>query len=407
MSNKKYTLLFILIVLATAHFLNPMGIIKNLGFSRYICIVFSLFALVTSFLTKKKRVSVNAVPNMFFMLTLFGFVSSLFTANIYHQQSYLDTFMAELQLLLMYLMLFVFIKWDVNKLSILKIVLSFAIIGMIMFVVNRVTYPNMFFGGQSDEEADITRGSLRIGVPFLHCIVLLLFFSIDRWNKNRSKKWFTFMLLSYIVICASLTRQTIVLSTVLGVLLFLKNLSYFKRMVIGIIVIGAMTYFLPRVEFVQTMTEQTQRELNSAGANREYVRITEFYFYTNEAQTNWVTHFFGNGLSHPGSKYGKEMDYNQYELSLWLVDLGWIGYYYVFGLIAAIGLLLLLISAIVRKRSDSEHFVSFWFVYIILTTIVNGIILFPRDVIFVSAMLYFVFGQTNVQIKESTYQKLI
>jgi len=338
---------------------------------------------------------------------LFGFVTSLFTAYYYHQQSFIDTFMAELQVLLMYLMLFVLIKWDVNKLEILKIVLIFAFLGVVMYVLNRITYPTMLFGGESEEEADYTRGALRIGVPFLHCIVLLFFYSINRWTNSKKSRWLAFIVLSYSIICATLTRQTIALSTVLGILLYLKDLSLSKKIIAGVLVIGAMVFFLPKIDFVQDMTEQTQREMATAGENREYVRITEFFLYTGEAQEGIATHLLGNGWSHPGTKYGDEMDYYQFDLALWLVDLGWIGFYYIFGIISAIGLFLLLLSAAVRKKNESEHFVSYWFIYIILTTIVNAPILFPKEVIIIVAMLYFTFGQSNSRIPESAYQKLI
>lgn len=218
-------------------------------------------------------------------------------------------------------------------------------------------------------------------------------------DADKTKKHLYLIVITGLFIVLSVIRQYIFLSIMLGILFILKKSSFIKKMIFVAICLCVYYFILPKIPMYQKMSEVTSSQIDN-NAETEDIRISAWKFYTNEYQTNSITRIFGNGLPSIGnSKWG-----NNFEKTIsrdyggngcFFVDVGWAGFYWLFGAFSTIGLIILLIKAILKKKSVDKQYLSYWCLFIVLTSIASAPILFYNQIISISTVLYLIYGKEN------------
>lgn len=264
-------------------------------------------------------------------------------------------------------------------------------------IINAISFPKIIFG-EEKEYYDMSRGIVRLAVFSIELIVLFFLYAINQWILTRKKKYIWLILLTFIFIVLSVTRQNIGLSALLGLIFVMHKVSWSRKMCVIILCIISYIFIFPQIPIFKTMTDLSKEQANNNKYEKEDIRIRAWRFYTYEYQTNGLTTIFGNGTPSLGnSKWGNDVEKTinpQYGGNGCLpVDVGWAGFYWYFGAIATLGLLILLIKGALRKKPQNRQYLSYWCVFITLTSIASGPILFYSQIVSITIVLYLIYGK--------------
>lgn len=393
--GKQSLRLYIIIVLASLSFYNPFGLISpQIG-----KFLFYLICLVALLYAKRQGITLKRIsyPKTAYKMLLGSIAFSIVMVMLFQDQSLKTTIIVTLPYFLAYLTFFVLMKLNIPKKQLERIIWIFCYVSMGVYIVNALSFPNMIFGADK-EEFDMSRGIARLGVFSIELIVLFFFYAINQWIQTKQRKYVWLILLTFVFIVLSVTRQIIGLSVVLGLLFIIQKASLSKK--ISVIVVGVFLYIfvIPQIPIFKTMAELSKAQAERNKYENEDIRIIAWRFYTYEYQTNEWTAIFGNGVPSIGnSKWGNDFEktvYPQYGGNgCFLVDVGWAGFYWSFGAIATLCILILLSKGAVKKKSQNRQYLSYWCIFIILTSIASGQILFYSQIISITTVLYLIYGK--------------
>ncbi len=390
--TKKYYL-YILIVLSSLTFYNPFGIIQP----QYGKLLFYSICMISLIYAYKNGINIRKVkyPKVAYIILISGIIFSSFMALFFHEQSFMTSFIAIIPYLLGYLVFYILIKFNLPKEKIEKAIWTFCFIGMAIYIINMLTFPNITFG-ETKDEYDTSRGILRLNIFSLELIVLLFFYSINQWMITKKKKYIWLIFLTAVFIVLSVTRQYILLSSILGVCFILKKASLSKKIITLVLCFFVYFEVLPQIPMYRTMVELSEEQAERNKTEKEDIRITAWKFYTYEYQKNKFTAIFGNGVPSIGnSEWGDEFQktiYFEYGGNgCFTSDVGWAGFYWNYGLFATIGLISLLLKAIFYRKQKNEEYLTYWCIFIFITSITSGPIIISKQIISIMTVLYIIF----------------
>ena len=395
---------FVLSILSSLGFLNPLGIVspqfQKLLF--YLIGVLSLYIAITRGCNLHER----HYPRKSFLLLIVGMIISSFMPTFYHGQSLSVTLISTLPYFLGYIYFFIFLKLDVQYEKVIRLLWVLCFVGMSVYVINMISFPNILFGVR-EENYDLTRGIARLSIPFMDFIVLLFFFSINRWIRTNKRKWILLIILSSIYIVLSVTRQSIICSFVLGILFILKKASLIKKIAVVVILYFCITYFIPQIPIFKTMMELTQTQIDQNKYDDENIRLKAWKFYTYEYQTNDITAILGNGMPSFGKSFwGNKVQKETKDNGCLMVDVGWAGFYWFFGIFATIGIFSVLMYAAFKKKDMDKQYLTYWIIYIILTSFASGALLYYHQILNISIVLYLIYAKSNNKQNSYSHIKL-
>ena len=400
--------LYILIILASLSFYNPLGLVPPL-FGKLFFYLISLTAIVVALRQRLSLYDINFPKGAYTML-MWGLLTSIIMVTFFQHQTFLTTIVATLPYLFAYSLFYVLMKLNIPKKQIEKCLWAFCLIGMVVYLVNIISFPNMLFGVEKDEY-DMSRGIIRLSVPSLTIITLCFFYSINQWMISHDRKYIWIILLTFTFIVLSVTRQHILLSTLFGLLFVMQKASWTKKICVAMTCVLLFIFVLPKIPIYQTMVELSESQLVHNQYEEEDIRIQAWRFYTYEYQTNTASILFGNGIPSLGkSQWGIEVeqtispDYGGNRC--FAADVGWAGFFWYFGLFATTGLFILLAKGIKKKKQLHRQYLSYWLMYTICAAITSGPILYYHQIIIIMTVLYLVYGKENNSGNNTQLQQL-
>ena len=342
--------LIILIYLAAQNFFNPLGAIPEVV-SRFMFYLLSLIGLWFAFISKKRVVN---YPRKSYIMLMCGIVISVFSVWLNYDQPLSVSIMTTLPYIFGYSFLYLLLKYSPDIDFLLKFIKVLVICSSIIYLANLLSFPNTVFGS-GIEEIDMSRGMARLGVWMIELVVFYMFYSISQYQSSKKKKWIFWSILTGVLVVFSLTRQVILLGFAFSILMILQKAKLWKKIFVTCVLLGVYQFVLPQIPIYQTMTELSEMQAEMNSYEKEDIRITAWRFYTDEYQKNEITRIIGNGLPSIGkSKIGNTFDAvtnSRYGGNgCYFVDVGWAGFYWLFGIFATFGLLMILIKALIMAR---------------------------------------------------------
>ncbi len=392
--GKRILVLLLLVFLAAQGFFNPFGLVSPL-LSKALFFAFSIIAIL--FVFRKKTIC--AYPKWSYRCLMMGIFVASIMAMVFHAQSYMVSLVAILPYFLGYSYFYVVEKSKPSVAFIEKAFKILTICSLLMYIVNLVSFPNMIFG-ETKDEYDMSRGFVRIRIPMIEIVVTYFFYSINQWIVTKQRKNIYWILLTAVMIFMSLTRQVIALSAILGLLFVMQTASWFKKISVIAICIFVVYVVLPQIPMVKTMIELSEQQ-SLDNKSDEDIRVKAWRFYTTEFQTNAITPYLGNGVpSYGKSRWGNFVEqttalYQDGGNACFTVDVGWAGFFWYFGGVATLGLLLMFWKGITRKKATDKQYISYALAFIAITAIASGPILFYSQICSLSLLFYLAYAKEN------------
>ena len=390
MSKKAYILLFTL--LSVVYFFNPLQMVSEaVGKS-----MFFLMCIISVFAYARDCVSLRDVqyPRVSYLLLMLLMFTSTIVASAFHDQTWLETLYPTMPFIISYGYFFFLMRSGITEREVIRIILMLCAMATCVYLVNIYTFPNTLFGSLVDEE-DLSRGYLRLPVPFIHFFVLLFLYSINALIVAAPKKkfWYLVVGVSAFMIIASLTRQVMGLAFGLGLIFVLERVSFVKKMltigVAAVIVFGV----IPQTKMYKSMVELAEETEKMNNTNRqEDTRIQAAKYFVMDGQTNDVTPVIGNGQPNTGTSPWGKVFLNETEYKLMFIhDVGWCGFFYLFGGVAVLLLLYIFFSAYRRPKSPNEKYQNYFMVYLVLVSIASAPILILPEIMVIVVGWYLAF----------------
>ena len=331
-------------------------------------------------------------PVIPWILILAGIVISMFMAFLVHGQEMIHNLTATGSYFFDFLFLYILLKLNPEPKRLFLYFFIITGVSILVYFVNFKTFPNVIFGASLRE--DLTRGILRLPIPLFQLLLLLFFYSINKFSIERKKKWLIFIGIGVAMIFLSVIRQVIAIAIPLGILLYTQKYVWYKR-VLAIVAVAAVSIVIfTHLPMYKTMVELSQWQYeNSAVNEKEDVRVGAWRYYALEAQQeNPVTAIFGNGAyALEKSAWGKDLKNMMEDNGYLSADISLAGFYFRFGLLATIPLLYILIQAIIKRKSPQKRYLSYFIACITLESIASGVMEYHYELLVLIIALYLVY----------------
>lgn len=404
LGEKNKYILIVLIYLSAQNFFNPLGMVSpQVGKA-----LFYIFSLVGLYFAFKSKVKLNRIkyPRQTYKLLIIGICISIAMGSLFHEQSFMVSMIATLPYLFAYLFFFILMKLQVDKALIEKTLMILVVCSLGMYLANLAVFPNKIFG-VSQEEYDMSRGFARLGVPMIEIVVLFLFYSINKWLVTGRRKWLCWIGITAVLIVMSLTRQIILISFVFGLWFVQKRARMGLK--VGVVLLSITLYYmvLPKIPMFKTMMELSKEQAEENKYNKEDIRITAWKFYTTGYQSNTITPYLGNGIpsignSVWGNKFEKTVSYVYSGNGCFYVDVGWAGFFWLFGGLATYSLLSLLLLSYKKRKDIEQEYINYWLLFIIISSITSAPIIFANQIVGLCLVFYLIYGNKKIYSRNNT-----
>lgn len=346
-------------------FFRPVGISDEFWKASFYLVLFASIAVASDYIFRSFKDEFAGLIKLFIGLVFI----SIFSARYYWGQDVFDTFISSIPYFV-FLFYFFLLKSKISVQKLETIIWYFTGFFLICFYVALALAPSrLFMGfGELDQEINTSRGLARIRLTLIGAgpIYLAYFLSISRYKSTGKLKWIFIMLFLFLTIVLQLGRQAIFFSFILGVLYFLDNIAFWKKLFVAIffsVFAWALVTYSP---LVQNLVQSSESDLAMQPDGTEYIRITAYRFYMTEVSPSTFTSLFGNGQYAAGkSEYSEFIDrYGRLE-GLFPADVGFASIYLFFG---AAGLLLFLTLLfrvwrikVIKEFKYAKYYISFLF----------------------------------------------
>lgn len=343
----------------------------------YICLI--LFTVVI--FRRKTRVKTE-FDNCFYII-IFSIFISVFSGYLFHGQSLLTGAMATL-VYSYYLIFFIFKRSFIQRTDIDKCIVIMGVLNIAVTILAFLTIPDCWIGTY---ELDLDRGEgFRIRVGVGDWIYLLLCFSLSKIFIFKRKKYIFIVILCLLSLFSSLTRQVIAITMLIVFLFILFETKRLVKIICLCIVFFSFLYII-KTPLAQTLIEMTIKQKEMSVYKEDDIRLAGAKYFLYEGNDNIITAIVGNGMFSPNnSKYGELMAKKGY----FPADIGYLGFYYLFGIFAIFSLLLILYRSIIKRKDKESRFVTYYLISFALSNIIAGPITYPCQIMVFCLMLYYI-----------------
>lgn len=373
-------ILFVIYTFAALEFFQPLNLIEP-ELAKAISYVAMASIWLLSIICDVKERHIASFKRHLKVVLLMMLVSTVMPELCYFDQSVPATFIATLPFL-SYGLYIAMRKFGIQRSFFYRLVISIIVISIITHIINLRTFPIIMFGElQDDYEFD--RGGLRLVIQGFNFIILGFFIAAGEFMRSKRIRWIPMLIVCFVMIFLSYTRQHIVMCTLLGAWILLRSSGgRWRQVVIGITAVAMLAYILPKIPIVKQLVNVTieQHERNEA-ANRENVRIVAARYYGWEAFENVSNRIFGNGVPSYHSKWGMEFKVHADMENLYTVDVGWFGFNWYFGIIAVIFMILIFYRAIAPRHNPHSNVGRYYFIWLSVTSLISGSLLYQYEIV--------------------------
>lgn len=255
-----------------------------------------------------------------------------------------------------YLLLIPLTKSKLAIKDIEQIVEFFTICFLVCSVLNHLSSAPLF--GSADEGVD--RGATRFRLLGIYWAIFFFLMKINRYAIEGSKKDLYWIMATGLGILLSLTRQDIVVSFILGGMLYFIRTKLVKKLLFASLAAILIFFVLPHVKVVNSLIEKSMEE-KAAQSQYDNIRIVAANYYTFEYPRNVQQVIFGVGVpSFGNSSYGNAFQRTQELLRVYREDVGYCGFYYNYGIIATSLLVMLFVWMLFLKLPDRYVYLKYY-----------------------------------------------
>lgn len=388
-------LLALLPLLGSTGFYNYHGMFSE-GMEKGLLYFFILVAAIYAWLNPRKDVKPVHFPRIAWIALIALMVISTFMAILIHEQPIVTSFISSLQYLFPFSFIFVLLWLRPDPDKLIRGIFILVGIGIVVYFINFRSFPNNVFGEPLEE--DLSRGILRVPIPYHLLLSLLFFYCINRYNLTSRPRWLILICFGAIMIILSVIRQVILIDFALGFLFFVRRYSLVKKIIFGSVLLITGLVIFTSLPFYKDMMELSEEQYEDTAVNdKEDVRIGAWRYYAVEGvEENPETVLFGNGVvALKISRWGKELLSFQEATGFLYADVSWAGFIYQFGYIGTFTLLYILLTAIFKRKGPDRLYLTYFLIAMGLMGIASGVWTYFYQILEIMLGFYLVYAPAD------------
>ncbi|MEP6626327.1 MAG: hypothetical protein ABJA32_00035 [Ginsengibacter sp.] len=358
--DKKIYFFYVLVFcLSAINFFSPVVINSSILLYLY----YGLFLTTTVIIIFNYRNSYHNSFSLPVSLILFaGFLAALNSSYSWEESLY-DSFRGVLPFS-SYILFFLLSAFRFEKKDTEKLILILGIFFIIVFLFTFAIYPRVLFGdiNQNDE----TRGFQRIRTDGIGYLFLLSFFSLSEYILKKKALMLFIYFGTLTCIIMSLTRTYIIFSILFSLFFILKKSNIFTILCVIAIVAGGF-YVITKTNFYKLMAEETTSQTSDL---KNDIRMKSVEYYLNYFSPNSVSKFLGNGQANGNNSYSRFVSILEQEHGLYISDIGYIGLYIKFGILAILAYLLFIYKTLRKKANEQTLYCKYFLLFIFTINII-------------------------------------
>lgn len=355
----------------------------------YILSVFLFFAPIFISLELIKVVSfgiifgsfVVSLPEIFFKKDIFSryrkpvrfivLITLLTVINSYiiHDQPILLSIRSMMEYL-PYSFFFILYRYKVDIKETEKIIRIVTILYSVVFFIALAFAPAVLFdatGGDGEIGINTTRGVARVKVLGVCFAYLSLFISINNWNIKRRLIDIIAVGFFYLIILLNVSRQHILFSLILGVLMITQKVKWAYKIPIILIALFIVNYVIENVEFVQNLISLSEEQIEDEGD--ENIRIRAFNYYLFDSNHNLYADLTGNGIPNLTGNWGLKFEYDKQLTGFVPSDVGYAKLFFYSGILGFIVFGYLIIKMFRQKIPPNIQYCKYYLMFLVFTNI--------------------------------------
>lgn len=271
-----------------------------------------------------------------------GILISTIPTMIYYNQDITTSLMVyRSQIVLLTIPVLFRIRPTIEEIS--KALFLFAIA---MFIANLIVGINPGLFVFSEEaimryELDPENNRLR-AISGVSLVIIPLYYYLQKLRTNFNTKLLFKVFFIFLVIYIAENRSTLFPATILTLYSFTKIKSKYKPIILTVLAIVIAIVAFQTIQTWESLILETEENINDEDANRNKALL----YFTTIGQPSWITYLFGNGIiSAQSSNYTIMLKGN----GIFYSDVGFIGYWYNFGIIPIIAMTVMFINILKSK----------------------------------------------------------
>jgi len=261
------------------------------------------------------------------------------------------------------------VKYPIEKLE--KMLLIYGTLYIILYFFQLAHSNSVYFG--FDEEFQESRGITRIIFPGGSVFFISVFIALNRFNLKSKYKivWLAFLIAGILIPILQVTRQLILFVLIIYTYHVSKKIQTRSKVMLVILITGITIYLTKSNIPVVQGIKDAQLETNSEGL--ENIRIKAAKYFINDLAPNNINKFLGNGVPH-----GEKSKYNIYTTILadtkgyYLSDVGIVGIYIMFGIIAVLGYCLIWIRSFTIRLPEKYIYLKYYLWFLLFTCLTSN-----------------------------------
>lgn len=369
------------------------------AFSSPICRFMFICMVILCFITAIKQQSVRLrecnFPRLPWFVFVCGLIVSTFMASFFHPQTLQASIIAQSTAIVAFCFFFALLKLNPDPDKLIKSFFYLAGCSIFVYFANLATFPNNIFG--EPIVLDTSRGMIRVAIPLFQIMLLLIFYSINQWQLTKSKKWLLILGIGGVMIILSLTRQVMAIMFTLCFFQILHKYSLWKKIVVGVILLSSGYIIFTSLPIYKDIKELSETQIDSSvNKQEEDVRVGAWRYYSYESNENIATFLFGNGTPSFGkSVWGKHFDVYTSNENCYLADVSWAGCIFLYGAIATIALLCIVILAIFKPKKADQQYLTYYMICVLLQGIASGVWYYYYELEITMVVLYLIYRKKD------------
>ncbi|AWK07247.1 hypothetical protein HYN56_24665 [Flavobacterium crocinum] len=346
------------------------------GFEKEIGLVVVILFLIFSILYCKEELFFaefkNKTLKKYKNLTIWIFICTLFCPLLFWGQNIFLNFRISVELY-RYIFLFLLLKIAISEKKIVKFIDFYFIIHLLLKIAY-IKFSLVGYFGFSNIIEDDNRGFIRPRIEGVEFAVLAFFMHLNGFVIKKKWKDLIFIVLAYLAILLTLTRQYIFYSAILGVIFVFKSSRY---KFILILITGVFLYILPdlilktQLPVVKDLVAISQDQYENNNDSEKDIRLVAAEYFVKDFNETVTPMIFGNGLPHAYSEYGKKMIYQSENKALYSNDVGYVHIFLYSGIMGLLLFLLVFYKLLKYPVFDNYLWCKFYLVYILFTNIAS------------------------------------
>lgn len=328
------------------------------------------------------------------LLILIAELIAAFNAKYTWDQNLFDSFKGILPYM-SYLLFFLLIIWKFRDKEIEKIIVIVGSAYIIVYLVSFLIYPVILFGDLGHGGND--RGFQRIIINGIGFLFIFSFFSLSEYIIRRKFLWLLIYLLTMVCIIMTLTRTLIFFSILFSAIFILTKSSNFTKIMTVLVAIFCF-YIITQKDFYKLLEAETQFELSNF---KDDIRVQAADYYLNKFSPNLFSKIFGNGqpIKNSNTRYSVLIYYLEVDSGFYTSDIGYIGLYVKFGILAIIAYLIFIYKTLKTSISIENLYCKYFLIFIFT---ISFIIDAPFDTSFIPSIVLALYILSKQSSKNKT-----